>query len=457
MKSRIQHIHLIGIGGIGMSGIAELLHNQGFSVQGSDAAQSANVRRLQDLGIPVFIGHRPEHLGRAQVVVVSSAITPDNPEIVAARQRGIPVIPRADMLAELMRMKQGIAIAGSHGKTTMTSLIAHGMEAAGLDPTYIIGGRLIASGSNARLGGSPWLVAEADESDGSFLRLSPTIAVVSNIDPEHLDHYGDFESLLAAFRQFVNMVPFYGRVVLHHEHPHVAALREDLHKPLTTYGSSPQADLHLTTVRANPDGQRFTVSSLKQGDLGEFRIAMPGRHNAENALAAIAVLMDLGIDIETVRASLASFEGIQRRFQRSRIRQGILVDDYAHHPKEIAATLAAARECWPDETIRVIFQPHRYTRTRDLMEEFLGAFDRANEVWLLPVYSAGEPPIDGIDSEHLAAAMSARGHKSVALMDDLHEARDLANRALQKPGIVILMGAGSIGGLASRMREEAGL
>jgi len=456
MKSRVQYIHLIGIGGIGMSGIAELLHNQGFHVQGSDAADSANVKRLQSLGIKVSIGHRPENLGDAQVVVVSSAIDAANPEIAAAQARAIPVIPRADMLAELMRMKQGIAIAGSHGKTTMTSLIAHGMEAAGLDPTYIIGGRLIAAGSNARLGASPWLVAEADESDGSFLRLSPTIAVVSNIDPEHLDHYGDFETLLAAFRQFVSMVPFYGRVILHHEHPQVAALREGLHKPLTTYGSSPQADLHLTRCQADAEGQHFSAASQELGDLGEFRLAMPGRHNAENALAAMAVLLDLGIDIETIRASLASFEGIQRRFHRTCIGKGILVDDYAHHPSEVAATLVAARECWPDKTIRVIFQPHRYTRTRDLMEDFLGAFDAANEVALLPIYAASEQPIEGIDSEHLCETMTVRGHRSVSLLPDLDAAHALALEGLEQEQVIILMGAGSIGGLAARMREEAG-
>jgi len=457
MKSRVQNIHLIGIGGIGMSGIAELLHNQGFLVQGSDAADSPNVKRLHSLGIKVFIGHKQENLGAAQVVVVSSAINPANPEIAAAHSLGIPVIPRADMLAELMRMKQGIAIAGSHGKTTMTSMIAHGMEAAGLDPTYVIGGRLIASGSNTRLGASPWLVAEADESDGSFLRLSPTIAVVSNIDPEHLDHYGNFDALLAAFAQFVNLVPFYGRVVLHHEHPHVAALRENLHKPITTYGSSPQADLHLTYCQADAEGQHFKAASRESGDLGEFRLAMPGKHNAENALAAMAVLLDLGIDIQTIRSSLASFEGIQRRFHRTRIGNGILVDDYAHHPKEIAATLAAARDCWPEENIRVIFQPHRYTRTRDLMEDFLGSFDAANEVALLPIYAASETPIEGIDSEHLCEAMSARGHRSVSLLADLDAAHALASHNLQQNGIVILMGAGSIGGLAARMREEAAL
>ncbi len=455
MKTRVQRIHLIGIGGIGMSGIAELLHNQGFAVQGSDVAESPNVVRLRRLGIDVVVGHAAENLGDAQVAVVSSAIDYANPEIAEAHKRGIPVIPRADMLAELMRMKQGIAVAGSHGKTTMTSLIAHGMEAAGLDPTYIIGGRLTASGSNARLGASPWLVAEADESDGSFLRLSPTIAVVSNIDPEHLDHYGDFETLMEAFHTFVDLVPFYGRVVLHHEHPNVAALRERLHKPVTTYGSSPQADLHLLHVEANVEGQVFTAASRKQGDLGAFHLPMPGRYNAENALAAIAVLFDLGIDIETIRQSLASFEGIQRRFQRTKIGAGVLVDDYGHHPKEVMVTLAAARECWPNKHISVIFQPHRYSRTRDLMHEFMGAFDAANRVVLLPVYAAGEMEIAEASSERMAEGMMARGHRGVSLLKNLEAAREYADTALAQGDVVLLMGAGSIGGLARQMREGA--
>ncbi len=453
MKARVQRIHLIGIGGIGMSGIAELLHNQGFKVQGSDAAESPNVKRLRDLGIEVFVGHATANLGDAQVVVVSSAIDQSNPEITSAQKCGIPVIPRADMLAELMRMKQGIAVAGSHGKTTMTSLIAHGMEAAGLDPTYIIGGRLTACGNNARLGASPWLVAEADESDGSFLRLSPTIAVVSNIDPEHLDHYGDFESLMQAFSSFVNLVPFYGRVVLHHEHPNVAKLRESLHKPTTTYGSSPQADIHLLHTHADAMGQEFSAASREYGSLGLFRLPMPGRHNAENALAAIAVLLDMGIDIETVRQSLASFEGIQRRFQRAQIGAGILVDDYAHHPKEVIATLAAARDCWPKHHITAIFQPHRFSRTRDLMHEFMGAFDAANEVALLPVYAASESPIEGVNSACLQDGMVARGHRGVSLLTDLDDARSCAHAALAAGHIVLMMGAGSIGALANQIRE----
>jgi UDP-N-acetylmuramate--alanine ligase len=455
MITRIRHIHFTGIGGIGMSGIAELLHNQGFAVQGSDVAESANVARLTQLGIPVAIGHDAANLGPAQVVVISSAVARDNPEVVAAHEQGIPVIPRAEMLAELMRMKQGIAIAGSHGKTTITSLIAHGMETAGLDPTYVIGGRLVASGNNAKLGGSPWLVAEADESDGSFLRLTPMLAVVSNIDPEHLEHYGSFEQLLEAFRQFVTNVPFYGRVVLHHEHPHVAALRIGLHKPITTYGSSPQADIHLLSRRCDGYGQVIRAGTAGGEDLGEFRLAIPGRHNAENALAAIAVLRDIGIDLATVRAGLASFGGIQRRFQHTEIGHGILVDDYAHHPKEIEATLATARECWPERPVTVIFQPHRYTRTRDLMDDFLGAFDLAQEVVLLPIYAASETPIAGISSDWMRDGMAARGHRNVTTCPDLEAARTLAAAALDRGHMVMLMGAGSVGGLAADMRRSA--
>ncbi len=454
MKRWVQHIHFTGIGGIGMSGIAELLHNQGFSVQGSDMAESANVERLRSLGIHVFIGHQAGQLGQAEVVVVSSAIADGNPELAEAHEHGIPVIPRAEMLAELMRMKEGIAVAGSHGKTTITSLIAHGMETAGLDPTYVIGGRLMASGGNARLGDSPWLVVEADESDGSFLRLTPTIAVVSNIDSEHLDHYGDFEHLMDAFRQFTGSVPFYGRAILHHEHPNVALLRDVLHKPVITYGRSPQADIHLLDIRPERMGQHISVSRANGESFGEFFLPMPGIHNAENALAAIAVLRELDVDAETIRQALHSFEGIQRRFQCTWLGRGILVDDYAHHPCEIMATLATARTCWPDEPLLVLFQPHRYSRSRDLMDEFLGAFDEAAEVVLLPIYAAGENLIEGISSEAMAVGMKKRGHRNVRCCAGLDEARDIARASLAVGRTVMLLGAGSIGSLAMELRQS---
>lgn len=456
MKGRVQCIHFTGIGGIGMSGIAEVLHNQGYSVQGSDAAESPNVERLRSLGIRVFVGHAAGQLGKAQVVVVSSAIKPDNAEIIEAHAQGIPVIPRAEMLAELMRMKQGIAVAGSHGKTTITSLIAHGMEVAGLDPTYVIGGRLIASGDNARLGESPYLVAEADESDGSFLRLSPVIAVVSNIDPEHLDHYGDFDHLLAAFRQFVHSVPFYGRAVLHHEHPNVALLRDGLHKAVTTYGKSPQADYHILEIEHGAGRQRVTFGQAGSEEQASFDLPMPGRHNAENALAAVAVLRELGLDMPTICRGMASFCGIQRRFQTVRVGGGTLVDDYGHHPAEVMATLATARLSWPDANTLVLFQPHRYTRSRDLMNEFLGAFDDASEVVLLPIYAAGEKQIEGVNSEGMTAGIQQRGHRNVRACADLNEARAIAVQGLSEGRIVLLMGAGSIGGLAASLRKELG-
>ena len=453
MKLRVQCIHFTGIGGIGMSGIAEVLHNEGFKVQGSDAADSPNVQRLRDIGITVHIGHQEANIEGAQVVVVTTAVSKDNPEIVEASKRGIPVIPRAEMLAELMRMRQGIAIAGSHGKTTITSMIAHAMEVAGLDPTYVIGGRLMSTSHNARLGESKWLVAEADESDGSFLRLSPTISVVSNIDPEHLDHYGDFESLIAAFKQFVSLTPFYGRVVLHHEHPNVALLRDDLHRPVTTYGTSPQADLFLAEVVVDGYKQHLTIG-FADGSSQTMTLPMPGLHNAENALAAVAVLQDLGISFEKIKAAFNSFEGIQRRFHCFEVGEGILVDDYAHHPKEILATLQGASSCWSNKPISVLFQPHRYTRTQDLFEDFLGCFDTAQKVRLLPIYAASEKAIDGVSSETLADGMRTRGHRDVEVIEKTEAALAWVKEEISAGHIVLLMGAGSIGGMARQLRDE---
>ena len=455
MKTRVQCIHFTGIGGIGMSGIAEVLFNQGFKVQGSDIAESPNVQRLREIGIKVMVGHAAENLGDAQVVVVTSAVDKSNPEMIEANNRGIPVIPRAEMLAELMRMKQGIAIAGSHGKTTITSMIAHVMEAAGLDPTYVIGGRLMSSSDNARLGESNWLVAEADESDGSFLRLSPTISVVSNIDPEHLDHYGDFETLIAAFKQFVSLTPFYGRVVLHHEHPNVALLRDGLHRPVTTYGTSPQADLYLKDVVVDGYKQHLTIG-FASGDVQEMTLPMPGLHNAENALAAVAVLLDLDIGFDVVRQGFASFEGIQRRFHCFETGDGVLVDDYAHHPKEILAALQAATSCWADKTISVLFQPHRFSRTQDLYEEFLGSCDAAQKVRLLPIYAASESPIQGVDSAWLAEGMSKRGHRDASVIEDMDAAKAWVLSELEAGHIVLVMGAGSIGGFVKGIRQTLG-
>jgi len=454
MKSRVQCIHFTGIGGIGMSGIAEVLFNQGFNVQGSDISESPNVQRLRDIGMKVTVGHAAENLGQAQVVVVTTAVDQDNPEIIEAKQRGIPVIPRAEMLAELMRMKLGIAVAGSHGKTTITSMIAHVMEVANLDPTYVIGGRLMSTSHNARLGESKWLVAEADESDGSFLRLSPMISVVSNIDPEHLDHYGDFETLIAAFKQFVDLTPFYGRVVLHHEHPNVALLRDDLHRPVTTYGTSPQADLYLKDVKIDGYKQHITIG-FADGEVKEMMLPMPGLHNAENALAAVAVLGDLDIEFDVIRQGFASFEGIQRRFHCFEMGKGVLVDDYAHHPKEILAALQAANSCWPEKTISVLFQPHRFTRTQDLYEDFLGAFDTAQTVRLLPIYAASEKPMLNVNSEWLAQGMLQRGHRDVDVIEE-GNAEAWVREELQSGHIVLMMGAGSIGSMVRSIRQSMG-
>lgn len=453
MKARVQCIHFTGIGGIGMSGIAEVLHNQGFMVQGSDVADSPNVQRLREIGMQVVVGHAAANLGNAQVVVVTTAVKRDNPELIEATRRGIPIIPRAEMLAELMRMRQGIAIAGSHGKTTITSMIAHIMETAGLDPTYVIGGRLMSTSHNARLGESRWLVAEADESDGSFLRLSPMISVVSNIDPEHLDHYGDFETLMAAFRQFVNLTPFYGRVVLHHEHPNVALLRDDLHRPVTTYGTSPQADLYLKDVQVDGYKQHITVG-FASGEQTQFTLPMPGLHNAENALAAMAVLMDLDISLALIREGFASFQGIQRRFHCFAVGEAILVDDYAHHPKEILSTLQAAHSCWPNRPVSALFQPHRYTRTRDLYDDFLGCFDGAHTLRLLPIYAASEAPIEGVSAQHLVQGMRTRGHRDVDCFDGSEAAEAWVREALKAGHIVLLMGAGSIGTMANELRKS---
>ncbi|MDX8382189.1 MAG: UDP-N-acetylmuramate--L-alanine ligase [Ghiorsea sp.] len=454
MKSRVQCIHFTGIGGIGMSGIAEVLFNQGFNVQGSDIAESPNVQRLRDIGMKVIVGHAAENLGQAQVVVVTTAVDQENPEIIEAKKRGIPVIPRAEMLAELMRMKLGIAVAGSHGKTTITSMIAHVMEVANLDPTYVIGGRLMSTSHNARLGESKWLVAEADESDGSFLRLSPMISVVSNIDPEHLDHYGDFETLIAAFKQFVDLTPFYGRVVLHHEHPNVALLRDDLHRPVTTYGTSPQADLYLKDIRIDGYKQHITIG-FADGDVKDMMLPMPGLHNAENALAAVAVLGDLDIEFDVIRQGFASFEGIQRRFHCFEIGEGVLVDDYAHHPKEILAALQAANSCWPKKPISVLFQPHRFTRTQELYEDFLGAFDTAQIVRLLPIYAASEKPILNVNSEWLAQGMLQRGHRDVDVVEE-GNAEAWVREELEAGHIVLMMGAGSIGSMVRSIRQSMG-
>lgn len=452
-RGRVRHVHFVGVGGIGMSGLAEILRNLEFEVSGSDLREGENTRALVALGVRIDVGHRAENVTAADVVVYSSAINPNNPEIVCAHERGIPVIPRAEMLAELMRVKYGVAIAGSHGKTTTTSLVATVLRAAGLDPTVVVGGRMASFGSNAKLGTGDLLVAEADESDGSFLRLTPTIAVVTNIDPEHLDHYGTLQSLKDAFLAFIEKVPFYGLAVLCLDHPNVQQLLPRINRRHVTYGLSQQADYSARDVRI--EGIRTTFRAFRYGrDIGDFCVRLPGLHNVLNTLAAIAVADELEVPFDILREALSSFHGVARRFSVVDEPCGItLVDDYGHHPAEIRATLAAARRAFSGRVL-VAFQPHRYTRTANLFDDFAQAFNDADEVLLADVYPAGEQPILGADSSHLAEAIKEHGHHSVAYMADqaLMAAR-LASSA--QPGDVVLtLGAGDINKLLKAVGSE---
>ena len=442
-------IHFVGIGGIGMSGIAEVLHNLSYSVQGSDIAENANVKRLRDLGIPIAIGHGEENLGDAQVVVISSAVGLDNPEIVAARKRLLPVVRRAEMLGELMRLKWSIAVGGTHGKTTTTSLIAALLDAAGMDPTVINGGIINAWGSNARLGEGDWMVAEADESDGTFLKLPATMAVVTNIDPEHLDHYGSFDALRAAFDAFVENIPFYGVAVLCIDNPEVQTMIPRVSdRKVTTYGFSPQADIRAVNLESNAVGVRFdAVIADRSGTartLSGLRLPMLGAHNVQNSLAAVAIASEMGIDDEVLRRALSGFEGVKRRFTRTGEVDGIIVvDDYGHHPVEIAAVLDAARQASRGKVIAVV-QPHRYTRLRDLFEEFCTCFNDADEVLVAEVYAAGEEPIEGIDGDALVAGLRSHGHRSVVPLESPEDLAEIVN-GLASPGdMVVCLGAGNI-------------
>jgi UDP-N-acetylmuramate--alanine ligase len=433
----------VGIGGIGMSGIAEVLLAHGFQVSGSDVRESDTVSRLRTLGATVHVGHRAENLTHADVVVFSSAVKRENPELVVARERNVPVIPRAEMLAELMRLKDGIAIAGSHGKTTTTSLVATVLREAGLDPTVIIGGKLNALGTNAARGAGDLLVAEADESDGSFLHLSPTIASITNIDAEHLDHYGDHAAVKDAFVSFANRVPFYGLVVACLDHPHVQDILPRIDKRIATYGLAAQADFRAK----NPHVKGLTTSFevLRRGDkLGTFEVRMPGIHNVLNALATIAIADELNVDMAQVKQSLASFTGVQRRFTIIGEHDNItIVDDYGHHPAEVQATLEAAQRAY-GRRLLVAFQPHRYTRTRHCFDELTRAFNRADALFLTDVYAAGEEPIEGADSVHLAQAIRAHGHRDVTHVPEVTDLTQvLAERA--RPGdVIVTMGAGNI-------------
>jgi len=456
MRRRIEHIHFVGAGGIGMCGLAELLHNQGYVVSGSDLKSGPTVAHLRSLGIEVAIGHDASHLGSVDVVVYSSAVRANNPELLEAERRKIPVIPRAEMLAETMRLKDGIAVAGSHGKTTTTSLIAHVLDAAGLDPTAVIGGRVLAAGSaatGARLGAGDLLVAEADESDGSFLRLAPVIAVVTNIDPEHLDHYGSFTALQDAFASFANRVPFWGLAVLCLDHPGVQAIVPRMTRRTTTYGFASQADLLATNPEPVPDGMRFTVRHQRE-TLGSVRLHLPGRHNVLNALATIAVALELGVRFDQAAAALEGFPGIERRFETKGEVGGVrVVDDYAHHPAEITATLSSARGLHPGRIV-VAFQPHRYSRTRDLWDEFTTAFNDADLLFVTAIHSAGESKLPGIESAPLVEAIAAHGHRHVQLVPDLDAVLDRLVAEVKPGDLVMTLGAGSIATLGARLVER---
>ncbi len=426
-----------------MSGIAEVLLTLGFTVSGSDLRESSTTRRLAELGARTFVGHRAENVASADVVVFSSAVSPDNPEVVAARAAGVPVIPRAEMLAELMRLKHGIAIAGSHGKTTTTSLVATVLSAAGLDPTVVIGGKLNAIGSNARAGGGEFLVAEADESDGSFLRLSPTVAVVTNIDPEHLDHYGSVQKLEDAFVDFVARVPFYGLAILCLDHPRVQSILARVDRRHVTYGTNPQADYVASDPTFSGTTTSFQVTRRGE-DLGRFTVRVPGGHNVLNCLATLAVADEIGVSHEVARAALENFAGVQRRFTIVGEVDGItLVDDYGHHPAEIEATLSAAKAGYHRRVVAA-FQPHRFSRTASLFEEFTRAFNLADVVVVTEVYAAGEAPIPGATGERLAEAIRRHGHRSVHYEPDKHRVADRVESLLRPGDLVIALGAGDI-------------
>ncbi len=449
MPLSIGTLYFVGIGGIGMSGIAEVLHGLGYIVAGSDIGESANVKRLRDLGISVTIGHDKSNVDEAAVLVVSSAIKRDNPELIAARERLIPVVRRAEMLAELMRLKWAIAVGGTHGKTTTTSLVAALIDAAGMDPTVINGGIINAYGTNARLGTGDWMVVEADESDGTFTRLPATISVVTNIDPEHMDHYGTFEGLKQAFRTFVQNIPFYGFAILCIDHPEVQAMIGQIEdRRLITYGFSPQAEVRPENLTPSPDGFTFDVVMNIRGEeprrIEGINLPMFGEHNVSNALAAITVASEMGVDDDGIRNGLAKFSGVKRRFTKTGEINGVsIIDDYGHHPVEITAVLRAARSATGRGVIAVV-QPHRYTRLRDLFEEFCACFNDADTVIVAPVYSAGEQPIEGVDRDALIHGLKLRGHRNALSIDGEDDLVDEISRLAQPGDLVVCLGAGTI-------------
>ncbi len=460
MKHKVKHIHFVGIGGAGMSGIAEVLVNQGFAVSGSDLGESAATRRLAGMGARVMKGHDADHVADADVVVTSTAVRPDNPEVRAARTRHIPVVPRAQMLAELMRLKQGVAIAGTHGKTTTTSLTASILAEGGLDPTFVIGGRLNAAGANARLGNGDFLVAEADESDASFLLLSPVISVVTNIDADHMETYGhDFAKLKQAFIDFLQHLPFYGVAVLCEDDPHVRSIMPLVSKQIVRYGLSESANVRAENVRAENGQMRFDVVRVNGSVAPKLSITLnlPGMHNVLNALAAIAVATEVGVPDEAIVKALADFKGVGRRFQRYgevAIANGgsfSLVDDYGHHPVEMAATIEAARGAFPDRRLVLAFQPHRFTRTRDCFEDFVKVLSSVDALVLADVYAAGEAPIVAADGRSLARAVRVAGRVEPVFVEDVEQMPETILDVVQDGDVVLTMGAGTIGAVPGKL------
>ncbi len=464
MPLTIGTIHFVGIGGIGMSGIAEVLNALGYKVQGSDMSESANVERLRDQGIKVFIGHTVDNIKDASIVCVSSAIMPENPELKGARDQRKTVVRRAEMLAELMRMKWSVAIAGTHGKTTTTMMVGTMMEHAGYDPTVINGGIINSYGTNTRIGMSDWIVAEADESDGTFTKLPATVAVVTNIDPEHLDHYGSYDNIKAAFRRFIDNLPFYGFAVLCSDHPAVQAMIPQISdRRVITYGFNPQADVRVTNVRSSADGNIFDVTFagwLSEGadeHLKDIFLPMLGDYNVLNSLASLTIAHEMGVPHATMKDAMKNFSGVKRRFTKTGVSNGItVVDDYAHHPVEIQAVLKAARQAVDPigKKVVAVMQPHRYTRLRDLMDDFCTCFNDADSVVISDVHEAGESPIEGVDKEHLVKGILERGHKSAQILPALSDLPKIVADIAEEGDFVICLGAGSISAWAHDLPEQ---
>lgn len=464
MKHAIRHIHFVGIGGAGMSGIAEVLLNQGYRISGSDLGESTVTRRLVALGAQVFVGHDAAHIDGADAIVTSTAVKEDNPEVVAAHAKLVPVVPRAVMLAELMRMKKGVAIAGTHGKTTTTSLVASVLAAAHMDPTFVIGGRLNSAGANAQLGSGEYIVVEADESDASFLNLLPVLSVVTNIDADHMDTYGhDFGKLKAAFVEFLHKMPFYGAAVVCVDDPAIREILPQIARPITSYGFSEDAQVRALNVRAVDTQMHFTVQRRNGVELPDLDVVLnlPGHHNVLNALAAIGIAVELGVPDEAVQQALAEFKGVGRRFQRygeAALASGgscTVVDDYGHHPVEMAATLAAARGAYPGRRLVLAFQPHRYTRTRDCFEDFVKVIGQADAVLLAEVYAAGEAPIVAADGRSLARALRVAGKLEPVFVDDINAMPQAVLDNARDGDVVLCMGAGTVGSVAGRVIELA--